>query len=420
MMDQIYFLLLVALGCLSFSNAQNPPGTIVPLADQCVQNSTSVICVNKYASVMPYHFNRSISDSKADYDFRNTSAPNATESFDLIQNASFLVFDQKRGLQYLGANPTYEYVFQVSGAVHEAPVYAPVQNKLFLSQLAPPPGFLPQLVIDLNQNPPTLSNFTPSPPIYAPNGGTFRNGLVLFGASGGNNSIGGTEQRVSLRTLDPATNKTNVLLNNYFGFYFNTIDDLAVHPTSRDIFFTDPDYSWFNALTDTAPQLPSASYRFNPATGATFLIDDTLQQPNGIAFTPDGNTLYISDTGAVSGTIDPTLGSMGSTFNTTGRRSIYAYDVSNNGTKISNRRSFYLAQDWVPDGLKVSAEGLVVTGAGHGVDVLDDMGQLLIRIQTNYTVQNFAWTGSDLKTFWLMGQGGISKVQWNITGQKLH
>lgn len=415
-----FFTLLLGLGCLPCSYAQTPPGTIVPLAEVCTQGNASVICVNKYASVIPYHFNRSISDSKADYDFRNTTAPNATESFDLIHNADFLIFDQKRGMQYLGANPTYEYVFKVSGAVHEAPVYAPVQNKLFLSQLAPPPGFLPQLVIDLNQNPPTLSNFTPSPPIYAPNGGTFRNGLIVFGASGGNNSIGDTEQRVSLRTLDPATNQTNVLLNNYFGFYFNTIDDLAVHPISRDIFFTDPDYSWFNALTDTAPQLPSASYRFNPETGATFLIDDTLQQPNGIAFSPDGKTLYISDTGAVSGTIDPKLGSMGSSFNTTGRRSIYAYDISNNGTKIANRRSFYLSQDWVPDGLKVSAEGLVVTGTGHGVDVLDDMGQLLIRIQTNYTVQNFAWTGSDLKTFWMMGQGGISKVEWNITGQRLH
>jgi sugar lactone lactonase YvrE len=414
------FPLLLAAISLPISQAQAPPGTIVPLANQCISNSSSVICVEKYASVMPYHFNRSISDTKADYDFRNTTAGNATESFDLIKNADFLVFDQTRGLQYLGSNPTYEYMFHVSDAVHEAPVYAPVQNKLFLSQLAPPPGFLPQLVIDLNQDPPTLSNFTPDPPIYAPNGGTFRNGLILFGASGGNNSIGGTEQRVSLRTLDPATNQTDVILNNYFGFYFNTIDDLAVHPTSRDIFFTDPDYSWFNALSDTAPQLPAASYRFNPATGATFLIDDTLQQPNGIAFTPDGNTLYISDTGAVSGTIDPTLRSMGSAFNTTGRRSIYAYDVSNNGTKVVNRRSFYLAQDWVPDGLKVSAEGLVVTGSGHGVDVLDDIGQLLIRIQTNYTVQNFAWTGSDLKTFWLMGEGGISRVSWNVTGQRLH
>ena len=340
-------------------------------------------------------------------------------TFDLLDSANFVVFDRERGLQYLGPNPSYEYVFNVSKAVHEAPVYAPEQNLLFISQLAPPPGFLPQLVVDLNNHPPTLSEYLPNPPVYAPNGGTFRDGLIIFGASGGNDSIGGGEQRVSLRTVDPATNRSSVLLNNYFGFYFNTIDDLTVHPTSREIFFTDPDYSWFNALTDTAPQLPVASYRFNPDTGATIMIDDTLQQPNGIAFSPDGTTLYISDTGAIAGTIDPRLGSHGTTYNTTGKRTIYAYDVANNGTKISNKRAFYLAQDWVPDGLKVSREGLVVTGTGHGVDVLDDLGQLLIRIQTNYTVQNFAWTGENLTTLWLTGQGGISKVEWNITGQTL-
>lgn len=143
-------------------------------------------------------------------------------------------------MELLGPNPSYKYVFNVSMAVHEAPVYAPVQNKLFLSQLAPPPGFLPQLVVDLNQNPPTLSEFLSDPPVYANNGGTFRNGLIVWGASGGNNSIGGGEQRVSLRTLDPATNKTNVLLNNYYGLYFNTIDDVAIHPVTKDIFFTDP------------------------------------------------------------------------------------------------------------------------------------------------------------------------------------
>ena len=134
------FALLLATASLPFSQSQTPPGTVVPLAATCLDNSTAVICVNKYASVMPYHFNRSISNSKADYDFRNTTAPNATESFDLMQNADFLVFDQKRGLQYLGSSPTYKYVFPVSSAVHEAPVYAPVQNKLFLSQLAPPPA----------------------------------------------------------------------------------------------------------------------------------------------------------------------------------------------------------------------------------------------------------------------------------------
>lgn len=75
--------------------------------------------------------------------------------------------------------------------------------------------------------------------------------------------------------------------------------------------------------------------------------------------------------------------------------------------------------DWAPDGLKVARNGYVLTATGSGVDVLDPLGTLLVRIQTNYTVQNFAWTGADLRTLWLMGEGGISKVEWNLQGQEL-
>jgi sugar lactone lactonase YvrE len=328
-------------------------------------------------------------------------------------------------LQYLGS-PTYEFVFKVSDAVHEAPVYVPSQNKLYISQLAPPTGYLPQLVIDLNPSVPKLSEYLPNPPIYAPNGGTsYGNGtLILFAASGGNSSIGTppTEQRVSLRVLDPTTNKSTVLLNNYFGSYFNNMDDVVVHPTTGDIFFTDPYYSWYNGLTDTAPQLPTASYRFDPATGATFLIDDTLVQPNGIALNPAADTLYISDTGAVQGSADPnaTAQERGTTFNATRPATIYAFDVTHNGTRVSNKRSFYLSSSWVPDGLKVTREGLVLTGSGTGVDVIDDVGQLLFRIQTNYTVQNFAFVGNELKELWIMGNGGISRIRGlNIQGQRL-
>lgn len=305
---------------------------------------------------MPYHFNRSVSTNDQIVTFGDTVVGNDT-SFSQVKGADFVVFDQQRALKYLGTNPSYEFVFNVLDTVHEGPVYAPVQNVLFLSQLLPLPSSVPltQLLIDFNVNPPTLNEFVSDPPVYSPNGGTFRNGQVIWGASGGTDSINGTEQRVSLRTLDPATNKTSVILNNYFGYYFNTIDDVTVHPITKDIFFTDPDYSWFSDITDTAPQIPTGSYRFNPDTGATFLIDDTIQQPNGIAFSPDGRTLYISDTGAGASTIDPALGHGGSPFNQTGKHAIYAFDVDESGTKIGPRRAFYTAQELVPDGLKVSA-----------------------------------------------------------------
>lgn len=93
--------------------------------------------------------------------------------------------------------------------------------------------------------------------------------------------------------------------------------------------------------------------------------------------------------------------------------------MSNNGTKIANKRAFYLSQDWVPDGLKVAANGVVLTGAGKGVDVIAPTGELVLRIQTNYTVQNFAWTGERLTTLWIMGNYGISKVEWALRGQEL-
>lgn len=64
-------------------------------------------------------------------------------------------------------------------AVHEASVYVPGINKLFVGVLEQ--GYLPQLVVDLNQDPHALSEFESDPPVYAPNGGTYHGGLVYWG-----------------------------------------------------------------------------------------------------------------------------------------------------------------------------------------------------------------------------------------------
>ena len=362
---------------------------------------------------MPYPFNRTVSVLGKEYDFRNLSVP-SDPSFSLLKNATFVLFDKERGLQALGSSPKYEFMFPVLDTVHEGPVYIPDKNLLYLSELPPFPlknpasDYLKQLVINLNNEPPTLESFTPDPPVFAPNGGSYRQGKIIWSASGGFNAsvLNGTESRISLNSIDPATNKTTVILNNYFGFYFNNIDDLAVHPVTGDIFFTDPDYPWLNARTDTAPQIPAASYRFVPETGAVYLIDDTIEQPNGIAFAPDGKTLYITESGALSGSIDPKVPAGTKSYNATGKRSIYAFDVTHNGTRVQNKRSFYLAQDYIPDGLKVSQEGLVLTATGHGLDVIDPEGKLIMRVQTPHGVANCQFTGPKAGYYVGVGESG--------------
>ena len=132
--------------------------------------------------------------------------------------------------------------------------------------------------------------------------------------------------------------------------------------------------------------------------------------------------MYISNTGADAGVIGPRFPSIHSaTFNATGKRTVYKYDIVDDGMALVNKRTIYLAQGWAPDGLKVAANGMVVTATGKGVDVLDEFGTSIVRIQTNYTVQNFAWAankmeGGRLTELRMMGNGGISRARSALEG----
>lgn len=108
----------------------------------------------------------------------------------------------------------------------------------------------------------------------------------------------------------------SVLLNNFFGRQFNSINDLAVNPRNKEIYFTDTVYGYLQEFRP-APGLQDQVYRFNPDTGAVTVVADGFVHPNGMHtlcppvldsfnragfnFSPDGKYAYVSDTGIMFG-----------------------------------------------------------------------------------------------------------------------
>jgi gluconolactonase len=71
-----------------------------------------------------------------------------------------------------------------------------------------------------------------------------------------------------------------VLVNNYFGRQWNSLNDVAVNPRNGDVYFTDTLYGYLQNFRPS-PELPNQVYRFNPSTGAVTTVADGFELPNG-------------------------------------------------------------------------------------------------------------------------------------------
>ncbi|SCZ97967.1 BZ3500_MvSof-1268-A1-R1_Chr7-3g09653 [Microbotryum saponariae] len=168
------------------------------------------------------------------------------------------------------------------------------------------------------------------------------------------------------------TFKNRTLLNHFRGREFNALNDVAVHPQSGCIFFTDPDYGLEQGFKGPS-QLPNGVWRYCPKTGALGMVADGLCKPNGIVCSPDGKTCYVTDTDYIHG--DGTMVS-------TRMGAIYAYDILHYDKipQLHNKRLFALVDCGAPDGIKVDELGNIYTGTFEGVDVYHPDGYALGKI----------------------------------------
>ena len=188
-----------------------------------------------------------------------------------------------------------------------------------------------------------------------------------------------------------------VLADRYEGKRFNSPNDLAVR-RSGEIYFTDPPYGLEQGDASPLKELPfNGVYRLatdgarHPAAAAT------CHYPNGIGFSPEEKTLYIS----VSDPADAR---------------IMAYDVQPGGG-LARGRVLYSAQRLLDagargpcDGLKVDRSGNVWCAAADGVIVVSPDGRLLGRIITGQPTGNCAW-GGDGSVLYVTSNSYLLRVQ---------
>lgn len=84
----------------------------------------------------------------------------------------------------------------------------------------------------------------------------------------------------------PPYNAT-VLVNNYFGRQFNSLNDVTVHPVTGDIYFTD---TLYGVLQDFRPEpgLPRQVYRLDMERGALTVVADGFDLCNGASLISKG------------------------------------------------------------------------------------------------------------------------------------
>lgn len=190
----------------------------------------------------------------------------------------------------------------------------------------------------------------------------------------------------------PGTGQPVIMVAHYEGRRLNSPNDLVVGPDGC-IWFTDPTFGIRNPAQGcpAEPELDHRSvYRYHPR-GNTLTRMADMEQPNGIAFSPDGRTLYVSDSADGSG---------GST------HEILAFDVGAEGA-LTNRRVFRVIEPGVPDGFCVDARGWVWTSSGDAVQIFSAEGEPLGRIPTPHSCSNCAFGGADGKRLFITGEKSL-------------
>jgi len=200
--------------------------------------------------------------------------------------------------------------------------------------------------------------------------------------------VAATHKYKALSRYDLASGKRMGVAAQYQGQVFNSPNDIAI---ARDgtLYFTDPDYQKAAA---PGGQPVTGIYRVG-TDGAVTLVDGSRKNPNGIALSLNGDTLYVNASdGAVR-----------------------AYPIKD-GAPQAGRDLIKGIENG--DGMTLDCHGnlYVTEHAPQRVRVFSPQGRELATIRIDANVTNVAFGGRDGKTLYITGAGAVWQLSLDVTG----
>ena len=276
----------------------------------------------------------------------------------------------------LGEEPELRLVAELDA--HEGPVYFADEHALYFTTL-PRPGVDRSPSVQIKRLP--LDRPEAISVVVADANGA--NGMASDSDGGLIVCEQGSRRRPArISRLDRATGDRETVVEDWRGLRLNSPNDVVVAGDGA-IWFTDPSYGHLQGFRP-APEVGDFVYRHDPATGQTAVVADGFDKPNGIAFSPDERTLYITDSGSNQ---EP------GSYYVDRAHHIKAFDVVG-GRRLAGERLFAVISPGFPDGLKVDCAGRVYASSFSGVQVLDPDGGLLGEIRVPGAV-NFCFGGTE-------------------------
>jgi gluconolactonase len=196
-----------------------------------------------------------------------------------------------------------------------------------------------------------------------------------------------------------------VVADRVAGKRFNSPNDVVV-ASDGAIWFSDPTYgidSDYEGRRAASEIGQSRLYRVDPSDGSVHVVGDDFVQPNGLAFSPDGRRLYVSDTGRthVEG----------------GPAHIRLFDVNDN--RLSGGDVFADSRAGLFDGFRLDELGNLWAGAGDGVHCYAPDGTLIGVIRVPDPVANVSFGGPARNRLFVCATTAVYGIYVLTNGVKL-